>query len=182
MYYRYKEHIPIVDDSAFIAEGTKVIGNVEIGAQTSIWFNVVLRGDEDKIKIGKRCSIQENTVCHLYEGQPLVIEDEVTVGHNVLIHGCTLKKGALIGMGATILDGAVIGENSIVGANSLVPAGKEVPPNSLVLGSPAKVIRELNENDKKMLDLSINTYVKNSEEYRNKEIFEKINSPKKIKS
>lgn len=181
MFYRYKEHIPKVDDSAFVAEGARIIGDVEIGSQTSIWFNVILRGDEDKIRIGNRCSIQENTVCHLYEGSPLIVEDEVTVGHNATIHGCTLKKGVLVGMGATVLDGAIIGENSIIGANSLIPSGKEIPPNSLVLGSPGKVIRELNDQDKEILDLSIRTYVRNSEEFRNEKVFEKVDSPIRVR-
>lgn len=182
MFYRYKEHIPKIDESAFIADGAKVIGNVTIGADTSIWFHVVLRGDEDRIQIGNRCSIQENTVCHLYEGNPLILEDEVSVGHNAIIHGCTLKKGVLVGMGATVLDGAVIGENSIIGANSLIPAGKEIPPNSLVLGSPGKVVRELTERDEEMLDLTIKTYVRNAKQFQDTEIFEKIERPSKIKT
>lgn len=178
MFYRYKEFLPEVDESAFIAEGAKVIGDVKIGAETSIWFNVVLRGDEDRIRIGNRCSIQENTVCHLYEGYPLILEDEVTVGHNAIIHGCTLKKGVLVGMGATVLDGAVIGENSIIGANTLIPSGKVIPPNSLVLGSPGKVVREITEQDEELLDLTIRTYVRNAEQYQDPAIFEKIEREK----
>lgn len=180
MFYRYKDYTPQIDESAFIAEGAKIIGNVTIGEQTNIWFNVVLRGDEDEIKIGNRCSIQENTVCHLYKGYPLILEDEVTVGHNAIIHGCVLKKGVLVGMGATILDGAVIGENSIIGANSLIPAGKVIPPNSLVLGSPGKVVREINDQDRELLKNTIETYVKNTIEYRSPEVFEKIERPKKL--
>jgi|SRR5699024_5305915 len=174
MFYRYKNYVPEVHESAFVAEGAKVIGDVKVGAQTSIWFNVILRGDEDKIRIGNRCSIQENTVCHLYAGYPLILEDEVSVGHNAIIHGCTLKKGVLVGMGATVLDGAVIGENTIIGANALIPSGKVIPPNSLVLGSPGKVVRELSEQDEEMLDLTIRTYVRNAEQYQDKEIFEKV--------
>lgn len=174
MIYRYKEHIPKIDASAFIADGAKIIGDVTIGRETSIWFNVVLRGDEGSIKIGKRCSIQENTVCHLYEEFPLILEDEVTVGHSAIIHGCTLKKGVLVGMGATVLDGAVIGENSIIGANALVPAGKEIPPNSLVFGSPGEVVREITDRHREMLDLTIKTYVRNAKEYQDPKIFEKI--------
>lgn len=179
MFYRYKQYIPAIDESAFIADGAKVIGNVTIGAQTNIWFNVILRGDEDEIKIGNRCSIQENTVCHLYRGYPLILEDEVTVGHNAIIHGCTLKQGVLVGMGSTILDGAIIGENSIIGANSLVPAGKVIPPNSLVLGSPGEVVREINNRDRELLKTTIDTYVKNTIEYQRPEVFEKIERPQK---
>jgi carbonic anhydrase/acetyltransferase-like protein (isoleucine patch superfamily) len=182
LFYRYKEFIPQIDETAFIAEGAKIIGNVKIGAETSIWFNVVLRGDEDMIRIGNRCSIQENTVAHLYEGHPLIVEDEVTVGHGAIIHGCTLKKGALIGMGATVLDGAIIGENSIVGANALIPAGKEIPPNSLVLGSPGKIIRNITERDKKMLELGIETYTRNAREYQDPKIFEKISIKQILKT
>lgn len=174
MFYRYKEHIPKIDQTAFIADGVKVIGNVTIGAYSSIWFHVVLRGDEDAIVIGKHCNIQENTVCHLYEGFPLVLEDRVSVGHNAIIHGCTLKKGVLIGMGAIVLDGAVIGEDSIIGANSLIPAGTEIPPNSLVFGSPGKVIRTITERDREMLTITTETYVRNATEFQNKEIFEKL--------
>lgn len=174
MFYRYKQFIPQVDESAFIAEGARVIGNVKIGAETTIWYNAILRGDEDRIEIGNRCSIQENTTCHLYEGYPLIVEDDVTVGHNAIIHGCHIKKGALIGMGAVILDGAVIGENSIIGANALVPTGKVIPPNSLVLGSPAKVVREIGDADRELLRISVEVYVQNSKDYRNPEIYEKL--------
>lgn len=174
MFYRYKNFIPEVDETAFVAEGARVIGNVKIGADTSIWYNAILRGDEDRIEIGNRCSIQENTMCHLYEGYPLIVEDDVTVGHNAIIHGCHIKKGALVGMGATILDGAVIGENSIVGANALVPNGKVIPPNSLVLGSPAKVVREIGDADRELLRISVEVYVRNAREYRDKEIYEKL--------
>lgn|SRR5690625_1482859 len=174
MFYRYKHFVPEVDVSAFIAEGARVIGNVKIGAETSIWYNAILRGDEDRIEIGNRCSIQENTTCHLYEGYPLIVEDDVTVGHNAIIHGCHIKKGALIGMGAVILDGAVIGENSIVGANALVPTGKVIPPNSLVLGSPAKVVRQIEDSDRELLRMSVEVYVQNSKDYQNPEIYEKL--------
>lgn len=174
MFYRYKQFIPEVDETAFVAEGARVIGNVKIGADTSIWYNAVLRGDEDKIEIGDRCSIQENTMCHLYEGYPLIVEDDVTVGHNAIIHGCHIKKGSLVGMGATILDGAVIGENSIVGANALVPSGKVIPPNSLVLGSPAQVVREIGDADRELLRMSVEVYVRNARDFQDEEIYEKL--------
>lgn len=174
MFYRYKQFIPQVDETAFVAEGARIIGNVKIGADTSIWYNAILRGDEDRIEIGNRVSIQENTTCHLYKGFPLIVEDDVTVGHNAIIHGCHIKKGALIGMGATVLDGAVIGENSIVGANALVPSGKIIPPNSLVLGSPAQVIREISDADRELLRMSVEVYVQNARDYQNPEIYEKL--------
>lgn len=162
----YKDKKPQIDETVFIAPGAKIIGDVTIGKNSSIWFNAVLRGDEAPIKIGERCSIQDNSTCHLYEDHPLVIDDDVTVGHNVILHGCTVRKGALIGMGATLLDGAEIGEYSIIGANTLIPAGKKIPPRSLVVGSPGKVVRELTEKDFELLKDSVDSYVKKGAEYR----------------
>lgn len=158
--------MPKIDESAFIAPGARVIGEVTVGKESTIWFNAVLRGDEAPIIVGERCSIQDNSTCHLYEGQPLTIDDDVTVGHNVILHGCTIKKGALIGMGSTILDGAEIGEYTIIGANTLIPPGKKIPPRSLVVGSPGKVVRELNEKDYELLQLSVDTYVQKGKEYK----------------
>lgn len=174
MIYRYKDHSPVIDESVFLAEGVKVIGDVEIGAESSLWFNVVLRGDEGKIKVGKRCNIQDNTVCHLYEKFPLILEDEVSIGHSAIVHGCILRKGVLVGMGATVLDGAEIGEYSIIGANALVPSGKVIPPHSLVLGSPGKVVRSLADKDYQMIEETINTYVKKGQEFKQKELVELI--------
>ncbi|TQS72002.1 gamma carbonic anhydrase family protein [Ornithinibacillus gellani] len=174
MIYRYKDKIPKIHETAFIADGAKVIGDVEIGAYASIWFHVVLRGDEGPIRIGDRCNIQENSVCHLYEGFPLILEDEVTIGHNAIVHGCTLRKGVLVGMGATVLDGADIGEYSIIGANSFIPSGKVIPPRSLVIGSPGKVVRTLTDKDMELIEETIRTYVGNGKDYKQKEIFERI--------
>jgi len=161
-----QEKKPTVHHSAFLAPGCYLIGDVKIGKETSIWFNAVLRGDEDAIIIGERCSIQDNSTAHLFEGSPLIIEDEVTVGHNVVLHGCTIKKRSLIGMNSTILDGAVIGEECIIGASTLIPAGKIIPPRSLVVGSPGKVIRELNDKDLNLIQLSIDSYVDKARIYK----------------
>lgn len=158
--------MPKIDESVFIAPGARVVGDVTVGKESSIWFNAVLRGDEAPIKIGERCSIQDNTTCHLFEDYPLVVEDDVTVGHNVILHGCTVRKGALIGMGSTILDGAEIGEYTIIGANTLIPSGKNIPPRSLVIGSPGKVVRELNEKDYELIQLSVDTYVQKGKEFK----------------
>ncbi|SDH92157.1 Carbonic anhydrase or acetyltransferase, isoleucine patch superfamily [Alteribacillus persepolensis] len=174
MIYRYKNHSPKVDESVYVADGAKVIGDVEIGSESSIWFNVVLRGDESPIKIGNRCNIQDNTVCHLYDQYPLILEDEVSIGHSAIVHGCKLKKGVLVGMGATVLDGAEIGEYSIIGANALVPSGKVIPPRSLVLGSPGKVVRELTEKDLSLIEETIETYVQKGKEFQNAEILKRI--------
>lgn len=166
MLYCYNGKMPKVDDTVFIAPGAHIIGDVTIGKESTIWFNAVLRGDEAPIIIGERCSIQDNSTCHLYEGSPLVVEDEVTVGHNVILHGCTIRKRSIIGMGSTILDGAEIGKECIIGANTLIPSGKKIPPRSLVMGSPGKVVREITEKDLALIQLSIDTYVQKGKEYR----------------
>ncbi|MDZ5472787.1 gamma carbonic anhydrase family protein [Bacillus sp. 31A1R] len=166
MLHSYSSKKPNVDESVFLAPGCHVIGDVTIGKQSSVWFNAVLRGDEDAIKIGERCSIQDNVTCHLFEGSPLVVEDEVTVGHNAILHGCTVRKRSIVGMGSTILDGAEIGEECIIGANTFIPAGKKIPPRSLVVGSPGKVIREIEEKDLELIQLSIDTYVQKGKEYK----------------
>ncbi|WP_099364424.1 gamma carbonic anhydrase family protein [Fredinandcohnia onubensis] len=158
----FKDKKPNVHETVFLAPGSYVIGDVQVGKETSIWFNAVLRGDEDAIIIGDRCSIQDNATIHLFEGSPVVVEDEVTIGHNVILHGCTIKKRCIIGMGSTILDGAVIGEECIIGANTLIPSNKVIPPRSLVLGSPGKVVRELTDKDFELIQLSIDTYVEKS--------------------
>lgn len=158
----FKDKKPNVHETVFLAPGSYVIGDVQVGKETSIWFNAVLRGDEDAIMIGDRCSIQDNATIHLFEGSPVVVEDEVTVGHNVILHGCTIKKRCIIGMGSTILDGAVIGEECIIGANTLIPSNKIIQPRSLVLGSPGKVVRELTDKDFELIQLSIDTYVEKS--------------------
>lgn len=165
----FKGDKPELHSTVFVAPGAKVIGKVLVGEESTIWFNTVLRGDEGPITIGKRCSIQDNSTIHLYEGAPVVVEDEVTVGHNVILHGCKVGKRSIIGMGSTILDHAEIGEECIIGANTLIPPGKKIPPRSLVVGSPGKVVRELNEKDFEIIQLSIDTYVEKGYDYR--EIF-----------
>jgi carbonic anhydrase/acetyltransferase-like protein (isoleucine patch superfamily) len=165
MIYTYNGKTPKIDDTVFIAPGAHIIGDVTIGKESTIWFNAVIRGDEAPIVIGDRCSIQDNSTCHLYEGYPLLIEDEVTVGHNVILHGCTIRKRTIIGMGSTILDGAEIGEECIIGANTLIPPGKKIPPRSLIVGSPGQVVREITEKDLALIQLSIDSYVQKGKEY-----------------
>ncbi|RSD21109.1 gamma carbonic anhydrase family protein [Mesobacillus subterraneus] len=165
MLLSYSDKKPVVDETVFQAPGSYIIGDVKIGKNSSVWFNAVLRGDEDTITIGESCSIQDNVTCHLFEGSPLMIEDEVTVGHNAILHGCTIRKRTIIGMGSTILDGAEIGEECIIGANTLIPAGKKIPPRSLVVGAPGKVIREIGEKDLELIQLSVDTYVQKGKEY-----------------
>ena len=133
------------DGSTWIAPGARVIGRVTMEAGVSIWFNAVLRADNEPITIGRDTNVQDGCVFHVDPGFPLVIGANVTVGHNAILHGCTIGDGSLIGMGAVVMNGAVIGESCLVGANALVPEGKEIPPRSLVLGQPAKVVRTLDE-------------------------------------
>ncbi|MFD0049827.1 gamma carbonic anhydrase family protein [Actinomycetes bacterium NPDC127524] len=166
MIYSFDGTTPSIDNSVFIAPGARIIGNVTIGKDSSVWFNAVLRGDEGPISIGEKCNVQDNCTLHLYEEFPLVLEDEVSVGHNVILHGCHVKKGALIGMGSIIMDGAVIGEGSLIGANTFIPAGKIIPPHSLVLGSPGKVARELTEQDKTIIAITIDTYFQKGRKFK----------------
>ena len=148
MIREYKNLKPKIGKNVFIAENATVIGDVEIGDDSSIWFGVILRGDVNYIKVGKCTSIQDGTVVHVTNRtHPTLIGNYVTVGHAVKLHGCTVKDNCLIGIGAIILDGAVINENSIVAAGTLVPPGKEFPPNSLIMGFPAKVKRELSSEE-----------------------------------
>lgn len=133
--------------SFWVAPNAVVIGDVEIGEDASIWFNAVLRGDLDKIRIGAGCNVQDGAVLHADPGFPLTLEANSTIGHMAMVHGCTVGRGCLIGIGAIVLNGAVIGEESLVGAGTLVPEGKTYPPRSLILGSPGRVVRTLGEED-----------------------------------
>jgi carbonic anhydrase/acetyltransferase-like protein (isoleucine patch superfamily) len=157
--------MPVIDPTAFIAPGARIIGSVEIGKESSVWFNTVLRGDEGPIILGSRVNIQDNCLGHQYEGCPLILEDDVSVGHHVVLHGCKIRSGSLIGMGSIILDDVEIGEESIVAAGSLIPAGKKIPPRTMVMGSPAKFVRELTKRDFELLKMTTDTYVKRREEY-----------------
>jgi carbonic anhydrase/acetyltransferase-like protein (isoleucine patch superfamily) len=147
MIYPYKGKKPNISKSAFIADYVTITGDVEIGDQSSIWFNTVIRGDVAPTIIGKRVNVQDNSVLHQSPNHPLILEDDVTVGHQVILHSCIIRKMALIGMGTIILDQAEIGEGAFIGAGSLVPQGKKIPPRTLAFGRPAKVIRTLTAED-----------------------------------
>jgi carbonic anhydrase/acetyltransferase-like protein (isoleucine patch superfamily) len=172
MLYKYKDYDPKIDDSVYIAPGAKLIGNVTVGNQSSIWFNCVLRGDNAPITIGDKTNIQDGTICHVDEGVPLSVADEVTVGHQVILHGCTIGKGALIGMGSIIMNHAEIGEYALVAAGSLIPEGKKVPPYSLVMGSPAKVVRKLTEEDIERMKKGSLHYVANGKSFLDEKVVE----------
>jgi len=173
MTIQYKEWTPTLKKGAWIAEGATVIGRTEIGEDSSIWFGAIVRGDVHYIKIGDRTSIQDLSMVHvthhkkedMSDGNPTIIGNDVTIGHRVMLHGCTIEDACLIGMSATILDGAVIGKESIVGAGSLVTKNKIFPPRSLILGTPAKVIRELTEIEVKELYASASRYVEFKNNY-----------------
>jgi len=173
MILKFKKWFPKISKKAWVAPSADIIGNVKIGADSSVWFGVVIRGDVHKIRIGKRTSIQDLSMIHvthykkedMSDGNPTIIGDDVTVGHKVMLHGCTIENGCLIGMSATILDGAVIGEGSIVGAHSLVTSNKVFPPHSLIMGSPAKVVKTLSDEEVANLIAHAGRYVKFKEEY-----------------
>ena len=150
---------------SWIAPGACVIGKVRLDAGASVWFGAVLRGDNELIHIGEDSNVQDGTVMHTDMGSPLTIGKGVTIGHNAMLHGCSVGDYSLIGINAVILNGAKIGKNCIIGANALVAEGKEIPDGSLVVGSPGKVVRELSEPQKLMLKASAEHYVQNARRY-----------------
>lgn len=170
MIYPYKEHTPKIAPSAFIADYVTITGDVTIGEETSVWFNTVIRGDVAPTIIGNRVNIQDNSVLHQSPNNPLIIEDDVTVGHQVILHSAIVRKGALIGMGSIILDGAEIGEGAFIGAGSLVPQGKKIPPRTLAFGRPAKVIRELTEEDEREMARIRREYVEKGQYYKSLQV------------
>ncbi len=156
----FKGVSPKVHDTAFIAEDAVVIGDVEIGEDASVWFGSIVRGDVNYIRIGARTNIQDLTIIHVSSNaHATVIEDEVTVGHRVVLHGCHVERGCLIGIGAILMDGVRVGAQSLVGAGSLLTPGTIIPPKSLVIGSPARVKRELTDDERAYLDKSWRNYV-----------------------
>ncbi len=162
----HKGRMPQVAPSAFVEDSAVVIGEVSIGEDSSLWFNVVVRGDVNFISIGARTNIQDGTVVHVsHQTHPTIIGNEVTIGHNVTLHGCTLKDRCLIGMGALVLDGAVIGEESMVAAGSVVAPGTRIPPRTLFIGSPARFRRLLTQSEIDHLKESADNYVRYKQVY-----------------
>jgi carbonic anhydrase/acetyltransferase-like protein (isoleucine patch superfamily) len=153
------------DGSVWIAPDAHVMGRVALGAGCTVWFGAVVRGDNDDIAIGERTNVQDGAVLHADPGFPLTIGAEVTIGHRAIVHGCTIGEGSLIGMGATVLNGVVIGRNCLVGANALITEGKSFPDNSLIVGSPAKAIRTLSEEQASQLRLIAGHYVENGRRF-----------------
>lgn len=168
MMHPFDGHAPEIHEEAFVHPDATLIGNVTIGARSSIWPGVVLRGDmKGTITVGEDSSVQDGTICHLTQDWSVTqVGDRCTVGHGVILHGCIVEDECLIGMGAIILDNARIGRGSFVAAGSLVPPGKEIPPGSFVIGSPAVIKREVSDKDRSMIDDGWKTYVEYAGKYK----------------
>ena len=164
--YQLGEHAPDLDPSAYVADGATLIGKVTLAADASVWTGAVLRGDNERITIGAGSNVQEGTVMHTDMGFPLTVGEHVTIGHQAMLHGCTIGDGALIGIQAVILNGARIGKGCLVGAGALVTEGKEFPDNSLIVGAPAKVVRQLTAEDAARLIGSADSYVKRGQLFK----------------
>ncbi|NBX56579.1 MAG: gamma carbonic anhydrase family protein [Betaproteobacteria bacterium] len=164
--YQLDEHIPQIDDSAWIADNAQVMGAVSLAANTSVWFGAVIRGDTETITIGEGSNIQDLAVIHADKDMPVLVGKHVTVGHQVMLHGCTVGDESLIGIGAVVLNGVRIGTNCLVAAGSLVTEGKSFPDGSMIMGSPAKVVRELTPEQIEALRASARHYMQNAKRYR----------------
>lgn len=166
MLHEYKGTWPNLGDRVFIAEGAQIIGDVEIGDHSSVWYNCVIRGDVDYVRIGKHTNIQDGTIGHVMKDEcPLILKDYVSVGHGAMLHGCVIESHCLIGMRATILNHVVVGEGSIVGAGALITEGTIIPPHSLVIGMPAKVKRTLSDEEVAGIDEYSRRYYEYKETY-----------------
>lgn len=165
MIINFNDNKPQIHKTSFIAANATIIGSVNIGENSSVWFNAVLRGDANRIVIGKNSNVQDNCVIHMDSEDEVIIGDNVTIGHGAIIHGCTIEDNCLIGMGAIILNGAIIKKNSIIGAGALVTQNKIIPENSMAMGAPAKVIRELTKEEILNIEESSKHYVELSKNY-----------------
>ena len=166
MIYKLDDVEPAMDGDYYISESASVLGKVRLCDDASVWFGAVLRGDTELITIGKRSNVQDLSVLHTDLGFPLEIGEDVTIGHKVMLHGCTIGDGSLVGINSVILNGAKIGKGCLIGANSLITEGTEIPDGSLVMGSPGKIRGELNEDQKKGLIMSARHYVENSKRFK----------------
>jgi carbonic anhydrase/acetyltransferase-like protein (isoleucine patch superfamily) len=165
--YPFNSTTPKIDATAYIAPGAVVIGDVEIGEDSSVWFGSVIRGDVNYIRIGARTNIQDHTIIHVNTGtHPTILEDEITVGHRVTLHGCYVESGCLVGIGSIILDGVRVGRHSLIAAGSLVTPNTQIPPRSLVMGSPAKLKRELTHDEIRGIKENVRGYVELASKYR----------------
>ncbi|MBX9671286.1 MAG: gamma carbonic anhydrase family protein [Candidatus Obscuribacterales bacterium] len=174
MLYKYMQFQPRVDRTAFIAPTAVLIGQVSIAEGASVWFNSVLRGDINSIEIGRDSNIQDSCVLHVTDELSVVIEERVTVGHGVIVHGCRVASDCLIGMGSILLDGVKVGRGSLIAAGSLVAPGTVVPENSLVMGVPGKVVRTLNAVERAKMSENWRSYVDYSRAYKDSVVFESV--------
>lgn len=164
--YNLGDKKPTVSSNYYVAPGATVIGDVHIGEDVSIWFSAVVRGDNDTIELGDGTNIQDGAVLHVDEGHPIKLHQRVTVGHNAMLHGCTVGDGSLIGINAVVLNDAVIGSHCLIGANALITEGMQIPDGSLVLGSPGKVIKQLDDKSLAMMEAGAQHYIDKIAIYR----------------
>lgn len=164
--YELDGHQPQLADTAYVADEATLIGRVILGAHASVWPGAVLRAEDEDIRIGEACNIQDGAVLHVDPGFPLTLGNRVTVGHQAMLHGCTVEDGALVGLQAVVLNGAVIGRDSLIGAGAVVTEGKVFPPRSLILGAPARVVRTLDDADIARLAYAADSYLRKSELHR----------------
>lgn len=166
--YSLGERTPVIAPGVFVADSASVIGSVHLADDTSVWFGAVVRGDVETISLGQGSNVQDGAVLHADHGMPLVIGEYVTIGHQAMLHGCTVGDGSLIGIQATVLNGAKIGKNCLVGAGALVTEGKEFPDNSLIIGSPAKAVRTFTDEEAQKMRQGAAHYVQNAAHFKAK--------------
>jgi carbonic anhydrase/acetyltransferase-like protein (isoleucine patch superfamily) len=165
--YPYGDRSPAIDPTAYVAPGAIVVGDVTLGPRASVWFNAVLRGDSDTVRLGAESNVQDGAVLHTDPGSPCLVGARCTIGHAAVVHGCTIGDGCLIGMGSVVLSGATIGDESIVAAGALIPEGRRYPARSLLVGSPARVLRQLSDEDvERLIAPGVRHYVEFAEVYR----------------
>ena len=160
------DKVPELSRSAWVAPGAYVVGDVRLAEESSVWYGAVLRSDTEPIQVGARTNVQDGCILHADPGYPAIVGDECVVGHNAIVHGCEIGEGCLVGMGATILNGAKIGDGSIVAAGALVPEGKEYPPRSLIVGVPAKRVKDVSEEQTADIARGVRTYVERATSHR----------------
>jgi carbonic anhydrase/acetyltransferase-like protein (isoleucine patch superfamily) len=166
--YQFADRKPVIDASAFVAAEATVIGDVVLAEDASVWHGVVIRGDNARITVGKGSNVQDGAVLHADEGCPLTIGDNVTVGHQAMLHGCTIGEGSLVGIQAVVLNNVVIGKNCLIGAGAIITEGKQFPDNSLIVGAPARLVREMSPEQVLKVGENARHYAAHQKEYRSK--------------
>jgi gamma-carbonic anhydrase len=174
MIYRYMENSPEIDKSVFIAPNATLIGRVKVASGASIWFNTILRADINSIEVGKDSNIQDSCVLHVTHDHPVKVAERVTVGHGVILHGCTVQSDCLIGMGSVLLDGVVVNEGCMIAAGAVVAPNTNIPANSLVMGVPGKVVRTLVPVEQRKMETNWKSYINYARDYQDPSVFEEI--------